>query len=231
MVDVSYSGLSFRSPGPIVTVGRLKEIETKHKVAFPEDFVDFLLHVNGGVPRPSGFRFLDERPPSPGQGNDDTVRWLCDQLRRCTVPEECEHFQREIEFLRNSYVPKRVSMLFQLEGHDNSIDWYLSQWTLVGSGKRFWFVPVGMDSSNCLLMLCVTPPVAGAVYAGVQGLAVLGDENVLDDDTATDIQGNEIGWSFSDFLQRLFPARVLHSAGYLPPAQVRYIHRLDMYDE
>jgi hypothetical protein len=61
-----YNNISFDDCGEPVSLDDIRSFQEQHRVILPDDYVDFLCVVNGGIPTPSFFSssFLDEESGS-----------------------------------------------------------------------------------------------------------------------------------------------------------------------
>jgi hypothetical protein len=83
MRQVVFEGVTFTDCGELnVTEEALDQYEKEKRTKLPEDYRQFLIQVNGGIPNPCGCKYLSSPEPKPGN-NFDNEKELKELLLLC----------------------------------------------------------------------------------------------------------------------------------------------------
>ncbi|HBJ34415.1 MAG TPA: hypothetical protein DDZ51_06550 [Planctomycetaceae bacterium] len=223
MGDKRIGHVLFTGNDPPVSASELNELEEQYGIRLPVDYKDFIVSINGGSPRPSGFCMLDESPGQLGAGTASLVEVLENELDASDSTSRRQELKEDINFLKNSYIPQRVDRLYGFYSIPPSLHWRFE--LMVGSPGEWTLrlLPIGEDSDGTPILMSLNENDFGSIYC----MAIDGSEP----SESSGLKQFRVGRSFSDFIQRLFPARILYAAGMTPPPRHRLIFRIDEYDE
>ena len=198
---------------------QLLEIWAGSRLSLPDDYCEFLLRYNGGVPRPSGISTPGEDSSTIGLGNKALIENLEAELNSTSDVVRHRELASDIEFLRNAVIPCRVARLYGAETSPLGLRQHLLSGSLPDATWVEQLLPIGEESGGTPIWLSLGDDY-GAVYMMIPEY----------DDTAVECEDLKLASSFSDFLFGLTPARVRYSPGFVPLQRHVSIFRLNEYD-
>jgi hypothetical protein len=216
-MEREYGGVVFTDFGPDLAEQQLDDLESLAHVRLPADYRQFLRTVNGGRPRPSGFRL---------HGDDDAIRnylqQLRDELKALDSWRDLTEIQRlteTLQFYENVKVPSRVAQLFSVgTGAYDSLESVVANTEAAQLYVPFKLLPVGLDGDDNGICVCCEPQWFGHVFV----LPLPTAPGELRE--AEELRDGFAAVSFESFVRGLFPARLIVRPGYTPPQ--RYLDSL-----
>ncbi|QDU15262.1 SMI1 / KNR4 family protein [Gimesia maris] len=203
MLEKKYCGVLFQDVNPPVMESQVLEFEKAHCVKLPEDYVEFLCRVNGGSPIPSAYR----------EACLDDLEEL-DLLPESAIPDQIQS-----DLLRYTIAPSRIDCFLGL--NPNTTD----SLEALTAGTNY---TTRSDASSLLLIAFdkVGTPIYMSLASDKRGWIYDFDEEIEFDaeysDEPTPLSEMEhllLAKSFREFIQSLFPARVLFARNFQPTAQ------------
>jgi hypothetical protein len=215
MSEGEYRGIRFTDTGPLLQLRHIEALETLYDIHLPDAYRAFLLEVNGGCPRPSGYKLLSEPEPAMAIGSVDPA-----------INADYPAFL--MEFLKNSYVPQRIERFLGIRTEGaTSLDQQLSFQKVTSRPDQGSLMTIAFDTSNRRFYMSLCPEFYEHIYV------VTELDGLLDEAWAplSELNDHLVARSFDELLRRIFPARVLLREGYTPTEELCAIFRVDDYDE
>ena len=212
--------MQFSMCGQKISEEELRELLKGCALDIPEDYKEFLMEFNGGKPCPSGIKFVSDDGLNDSNGNETLIANIEAEILSTNDKQRRQTLEEDREFVRNTFIPRRVSMLFGAYSSPLGLRQHLFAASRPGTVWVEKLLPIGEEDSGGLIFLSLAHDF-GSVYAIMPEY----------DDVAEDCAQFRIAESFTAFLNGLVPARVTFSPGFIPTERHVQIFRLDDYDE
>ena len=211
MPPIRYQGVLFRGYKPAATLAAIQSVEKTIGLPFPEDYREFLQRVNGGKPKPGGYKHprweQDLNWPEPPQ---------VDGVGMFPRPNEQQliALRAIAEVHANTKTPPHIDRFYHVGRGSESL-----QATLVGQqpisekADVSSLVAVAFSSLACPIYMSLSKSDYGAIFQ-------FDEEFDFDPGPETtrlqDIQDLRIASSFNDLLLKLFDPKPILKPGFTP---------------
>lgn len=200
----------FHDVNPSVTKSQIREFERSHSIELPEDYVEFLLKVNGDSPVPSAYR-----------------KACLEDLNELDLPPESAISNRILsDLLRYSVSPSRIDSFLGLNPNSTySLDALTPGTKYTTRSDASSLLLIAFDKVGTPIYISLSSETRGWIYDFDEDIEF--DTEYSDEPTPlSEMAHLLLAKSFREFLENLFPARVLFAKNFVPtPEHVEAIRQ------
>jgi len=212
---IVFQGIEFRGSKPLPTSEQIQATEKAIGMPFPPDYRDFLATVNGGRPKPSGYKLPheveDHSWPEVGVVDASGImpRPNKEQIAMLQAAEEVSAYTR---------MPLQIDIFFYIGRGSDSIKSMSVGQKLTDQANASSLLAIAFSSLELPIYMSVSTACPGAVFEFDDDINFTPGPDIT---LLKDIQNQRIASSFSDFLQGLFDAKPIFKPGFIPTALQR----------
>ncbi len=208
---VVFNGVEFIGCKPPPDQSAIDAIVHEYHLTLPEDYLRFLLRVNGGRTRANSFQFprwtnVTEWPePQPVE-----TQWMIPKPKR----EQLKLLQALAEINAYSKHPPKVKTFCYIGRGDHSLKTALAGRVLSRVADRTSLFPIAFNGDNCPIWMSLSEKYFGNVFQYDEKLT---DTEFNESTQALDaFMDLKIADSFSEFVRVLFKGKVVLKPGFTP---------------